>query len=205
MEILRKGILVLGLMWGLQVEAQDSKATQSAFAKSYDLEAKGDYDDAIRAIKEVYNEGTYPINLRLGWLYYMQKNYESSVAYYNKAIAAMPAAVEPLWGVLNPLVASEKWTEVDKIYLKILSIDPKNSTANYKLGLNYYYRKNYTAAKKYFDVALNLYPFDYNILLMSAWNNYFLGKTSEAKVLFNKVLLQSPNDASALEGLGLIK
>lgn len=205
MEILRKGILVLGLMWGLQVGAQDSKATQAAFAKSYDLEAKGDYDDAIRAIKEVYNDGTYPINLRLGWLYYMQKNYESSVAYYNKAIAAMPAAVEPLWGVLNPLVAAEKWTEVDKIYLKILSIDPKNSTANYKLGLNYYYRKNYTAAKKYFDVALNLYPFDYNILLMSAWNNYFLGKTSEAKVLFNKVLLQSPNDASALEGLGLIK
>ena len=117
----------------------------------------------------------------------------------------MPVAVEPLWALLNPQIAKENWTEVDKIYLRILKIDPKNSTANYKLGLNYYYRKNYAKAKKYFDVALNLYPFDYNIVLMSAWNNYFLGKTNEAKVLFNKILNIDANDASALQGLSLIK
>jgi hypothetical protein len=40
---------------------------------------------------------------------------------------------------------------------------------------------------------------------MSAWTNYFLGNKNEAKALFNKVLLYSPNDKSALEGLGLIK
>jgi tetratricopeptide (TPR) repeat protein len=65
--------------------------------------------------------------------------------------------------------------------------------------LIYYYRKNYTLAKKYFDVALNLHPFDYNALLMSAWTNYFLGKSSEAKVLFNRVLLHYRTDSSALE------
>jgi hypothetical protein len=40
---------------------------------------------------------------------------------------------------------------------------------------------------------------------MFAWTNYMLGKTREAKILFNKVLLISPNDISATEGLGLIK
>ena len=117
----------------------------------------------------------------------------------------MPAATEPLWGLLNPYLAKEDWLNAEKVYLDILKLDPKNSVVNYRLGLIYYYRKNYKMAQKYFDVALNLYPFDYDTMLMSAWTNYFLGKNSEAKVLFNKVLLYSPNDASALEGLALIK
>jgi len=40
---------------------------------------------------------------------------------------------------------------------------------------------------------------------MFAWTNLKLGKTREAQVLFNKVLMLSPDDKSALEGLSLIK
>jgi Flp pilus assembly protein TadD len=40
---------------------------------------------------------------------------------------------------------------------------------------------------------------------MFAWTNYKLGKYREAKLLFQKVLLLSPDDASAKEGLNLIK
>jgi hypothetical protein len=40
---------------------------------------------------------------------------------------------------------------------------------------------------------------------MFAWTNLKLGKTREAKILFNKTLLYNPDDASAKEGLGLIK
>jgi Flp pilus assembly protein TadD len=40
---------------------------------------------------------------------------------------------------------------------------------------------------------------------MTAWTHYFLGNMSEAKVLFNRVLLLYPTDSSAIEGLGLIK
>ncbi len=35
--------------------------------------------------------------------------------------------------------------------------------------------------------------------------NLKLGKFREAEVLFNKVLMNKPNDKSAIEGLGLIK
>ena len=205
MEFLRKGIVAIGIIASFQTFAQESKSLPAAFSKSYALEAKGQYDDAIVAIKDVYIDGSYTMNLRLGWLNYLQKKYELSISYYQKASIGMPASLEPLWGILNPLVASEKWAEVDKIYLSILKLDPKNSTANYKLGLNYYYRKNYSKAKKYFDVALNAYPFDYSFLIISAWNNYFLGNTAEAKALFFKVLLIDQNDKSAIEGLSLIK
>jgi tetratricopeptide (TPR) repeat protein len=205
MEFLRKGIVAIGLIVSFQSYTQESKSLPAAFSKSYALEAKGQYDAAITAIKDVYIEGSYTMNLRLGWLNYLQNKYELSIFYYQKASIGMPASLEPLWGILNPLVASQKWAEVDKVYLAILKLDPKNSTANYKLGLNYYYRKNYSKAKKYFDVALNAYPFDYSFLIISAWNNYFLGNTAVAKVLFFKVLLIDQNDKSAIEGLSLIK
>ena len=205
MEILTKYFLVLTLLSFSYVFAQDNKAQQVAFENSYLNENKKDYDAGIKAIKSVYSESSYPMNLRLGWLYYLSENYSASVNYYKKAIAIMPAAEEPYWGLINAQTALEKWVDVEKSYLAILKLDAKNKTANYQLGLIYYYRKNYTAAKKYFDVALNLFPFDYDALLMSAWTNYFLGKSSEAKVLFNRVLLQYRTDSSALQGLSLIK
>jgi len=205
MELLKKTFSLALILVSTHFFAQENKTTQSAFSKSFSLEAKKMYDEAVASLKDVYDEKSYPINARLGWLLYLDKNYSSSIVYYQKAINLMPAATEPLWAILNPQIAMEKWTDVEKTYLAILKLDPKNSTAHFKLGMIYYYRKNYTAAKKYFDVSLNLFPLDYDSMLMSAWNNYFLGNTADAKILFNKVLLLYPEDASSKEGLGLIK
>ena len=99
----------------------------------------------------------------------------------------------------------EPGLDLERTYQVILKLDPKNSTANYRLGLSNYYNKNYVQAKKYFNVVINLYPFDYNGTLMSVCTNYFLGNMSEAKVLFIKVLIITPYDSNALERLGLIK
>jgi len=40
---------------------------------------------------------------------------------------------------------------------------------------------------------------------MLGWADYRLGKSREAKILFSKALLYYPGDASAKEGLSLIK
>jgi cytochrome c-type biogenesis protein CcmH/NrfG len=69
----------------------------------------------------------------------------------------------------------------------------------------YYGRKDYAKAEKYLEKVVNLYPFDYDSMILYAWTNFQLGKLREAQVLFNKVLLNKPKDASALEGLSLIK
>ena len=205
MEFLKKPLIAICFLVVTQSFAQDSKALQYAFSKSYTYESKYQYDDAIKVITDLYNEKSYPINMRLGWLYYLSKNYAKSISYYQKAGALMPASAEVLWAIVTPQIALEKWTDVEKTYLSIIKLEPKSSTAHYKLGLIYYYRKNYSTAKKYLDIALNLYPMDYNILLMSGWNNYFLGNVNEAKILFNRVLIVSPGDTSAVEGLSLIK
>ncbi|MGZ6491221.1 MAG: tetratricopeptide repeat protein [Bacteroidia bacterium] len=186
------------------MQAQN-KAVNAAFSQSYDYESIAKYDAAITAITGVYNEKSYEMNLRLGWLNYLAGKNKESVSYYQKAIALMPAATEPKWAIITVYTKMENWNEVEKTYLSILKLDPKNAGASYNLGLIYYYRKDYFSAKKHFDVALNLAPFGYNNMLMSAWTNYFLGNKNEASILFNKVLLYSPNDKSALEGLSLIK
>lgn len=204
MNFLKKHLAVIITVTSLTVNSQN-KALATAFSQSYDYEAIAKYDAAISSINTVYNATSYEINLRLGWLNYLAGKYKESVSFYQKAIALMPAATEPKWAIINPFTKLESWNDIEKTYLSILKLDPKNNTANYNLGLIYYYRKDYFSAKKHFDVSLNLSPFGYNNMLMSAWTNYFLGNKNEASVLFNKTLMYSPNDKSALEGLSLIK
>ena len=183
--------------------AQDKLA--EAFSQSYQYEYKADYTKAISTLKTVYDEKSYEINLRLGWLHYSAGLFTESQAYYQKAIDLMPYSIEAKLGYVYPASALGNWEQVTTQYKKILETDPQNSTANYRLGNIYYGKKDYQNAYKHFEKVVNLYPFGYDALIMFAWTNYFLGKTKEAKVLFNKILFVSPADQSALEGLGLIK
>lgn len=205
MEILKKTLVFVVVMSFQFINAQDQKTIQEAFSKSYTLETNKKYTDAIDAFKVVNSAENYPIQLRLGWLNYRAKKYTESVAAYKKASELMPASIEALLGAVNPLVAQTKWEDLEQVYLNIIKIDAKNSLVNFRLGQIYYNRKEYSKAATYFSTSLNLYPFDYDSMLMSGWNYYFLGKYSEAKELFQRVLLYSPADASAKEGLGLIK
>jgi tetratricopeptide (TPR) repeat protein len=205
MEILKKSVVIALLIGSQFIQAQDQKLVQDAFVKSYGLETAKKQNEAIDVLKSLNNSENYPTQLRLAWLYYSSKRYDESVATYKKAAELMPASIEALLGIVNPLAVQKKWNEVEQVYLSILKIDPKNSQTNFRLGQIYYNRKEYAKADKYFSTSLNLYPFDYDSMLMSGWNCYFLGKYSEAKELFNRVLLYSPSDASAKEGLGLIK
>jgi len=83
--------------------------------------------------------------------------------------------------------------------------DPNNTLVLYRMGMISYENKDYQKAYTYFQKVVNLYPFDYYSVLMLGWTNYQLGKTKEAKILFQKALLYDPTSASAKEGLSLIK
>lgn len=207
METLRRFILIIGtgLIITIGSQAQDYKAKQDAFEKSYINEYSGNYSDAIDDLKNVYDEESYEINLRLGWLTYMAGFFTESLAYYQKAIDLKPISIEAKFGFTYPASALGNWEQVKKQYNDILKIDPQNTTANYKLGSIYYGNEDYTTALKYFEKVVNLYPFDYDGLIMYAWTNLKLGKYREAEVLFNKALMNTPNEKSALEGLELIK
>ncbi|MDX9852429.1 MAG: tetratricopeptide repeat protein [Tenuifilaceae bacterium] len=203
---MKKFIVILAAFLILPVIllAQDNSKQIAAFAESYAKEAAGNYADAAKALKAVYAETSYEINLRLGWLTYLQGQFTESLAYYNRAIELMPYAIEPRLGVAYPASAQGNWDYVVLQYKEILKIDPNQTLTLYRMGLILYERKEYQQAAENFAKVVNLYPFDHDSLLMLAWTSFQLGKTREAKVLFQKVLLYNPNDKSAQEGLSLI-
>ncbi len=121
------------------------------------------------------------------------------------AINLMPYAVEPRLGLVYPVSAMGNWSEVIAQYEKILEIVPNYSLVLHRLGLIYYGRNEFEKALKYFEKVVNLFPFDYDGLTMLAWTHFKLNNTREAKVLFQKALLNTPGGSSALEGLQLLK
>ena len=207
METLKKLFVLAAfiIMASATAYSQDYSSLQTAFEESYKYEYNGDYSSAIDALKNVYIEESYEINLRLGWLTYMAGFFTESTAYYQKAIALKPLSIEAKLGFVYPASTLGNWEQVKKQYKDILEIDPQNSLINYRLGSIYYGNEDFTSALNYFEKVVNLYPFDYDGLLMYAWTNLKLGKFREAEVLFNKVLMNKPSDSSAIEGLQQIK
>lgn len=184
-----------------EVSAQNNAALQKAFQNSYNEESKKNYAEAISDVMPFYAENNYEINLRIGWLYYLAKNYTASQNYYTRAINARPNAVEAKFGLIKPLSLLSSWEKVMEQYNNILKIDPQNTQANYWAGIIIYNRKQYAAASKYFAKVVALYPFDYDGNHMLGWSLLFSGRKPEAKACFERALLIKPGDTSSIDGL----
>ena len=198
----KKGMIILLLLFTVSVTAQVDPS--QIFAGSYRYESSGDYEKAISELNSL-NGYDYHKSLRLGWLYYLSKEYETSKHFYRQAVAQEPRAVEALLGLCYPLEAQKNSEELEKVYKQILTFDRMNSKINYALGNIYYYRKDFPQAEIYFDKVQQMYPFDYYSTLMCGWTKYFLDKKNEAKRYFNIVLIIAPGDQSAKDGLNLLK
>ena len=210
MEAMKKQInilIVIGiaiLFSGEAIAQTNYNVLQEAFKESYTLEAKANYPGAIKALKNVYDADSYETNLRLGWLHYLAGLFTESTAYYQKAIALKPYSLEAKFGFAYPASALGNWDQVETQYKEVLKIDPQNTLALFRMGSIYYGREDYIKASTYLEKVINLWPFDYDSMILYAWTTLKLGKFREAQVLFNKVLLIQPGDKSGVEGLGLI-
>jgi tetratricopeptide (TPR) repeat protein len=206
MEFLKSKITLIVMAFTFSLSAQVSQqGLELAFSKSYEQENKGDFSASMDELKKVYNESSYELNLRLGWLNYNAGLFDEAIIFYSRAQELKPYSEESKFGMILPKTALGKWDDVIETYNSILEINPNNTIALYRLGLVYYGRKDYNSASPLFKKVVDLYPFGYDGLLMLGWTSYFLGNNNEAKVLFNKVKLYNPNDVSAKEGLQLIK
>lgn len=202
MEFLKQFMVfaILGLSV-FEVNAQTNAALQKAFQNSYNNESKKSYTEAISDIMPFYAENNYETNLRIGWLYYLAKNYTASQNYYNRAISARPNSVEARFGLIKALSLLSSWDKVMEQYNSILKIDPQNTQANYWAGVIIYNRKQYANASKYFARVVALYPFDYDGNHMLGWALLFSGRKPEAKACFERALLIKPGDTSSTDGL----
>jgi len=183
-----------------QLSAQSNLALQKAFQNSYYEESKKNYNKAINHIIPFYEQGNYETNLRIGWLYYLAKNYHASQSYYTRAVNLRSNSIEAKFGLVKPLSFLGSWDKVIDQYKAILKIDPQNKQANYWLGVMLYNKKQYATSAKYFAKVVNAYPFDYDGNHMLAWSLLFLGRKAEAKASFERALLVKPGDFSSNDG-----
>jgi tetratricopeptide (TPR) repeat protein len=206
MENLKTKLTIfLSILWFCSLSAQNDPKIQEAFAESYKAETGQNYTLAISNLKSVYKADDYAINVRLGWLFLLSKQYVESVSYYEKSIKLKPYAIEARFGMIKCYNALESWDNVKEQYEAILRIDPQNTTSLYWLGVLLYNRKDYDDAAKNFEKIVNLYPMDYGSVIMLAWTRLYQGKKNDARVLFNHAFLLSPNDVSATSGINQLK
>ncbi|GAB3929160.1 tetratricopeptide repeat protein [Mucilaginibacter myungsuensis] len=207
MEILKKLVLsaTVILLSGQLYAQTGSAAMQKAFKNSYANESKKSYSSAMSDIMPFYADNNYEVNLRLGWLNFLNKNYTSAQSYYQKAVGLRPNSIEAKFGYIKPLSLLESWDKVLGQYNDILKLDPQNTQANYWTGYIYYNRKQYDAAIKCFSKVVSLYPFDYDGNQMLGWAHLMSGKKAEARACFERGLLIKPDDASCTDGLNRSK
>jgi len=116
METLKKNgkhlvLVIIGIIFASAIHAQsDLKVIESAFESSYSMETKGEYANAVSTLKAVYNETSYEINLRLGWLTYLSGLFTESTAYYQKAIKLKPYSIEAKLAMRSRLLRWETGT-----------------------------------------------------------------------------------------------
>jgi len=178
----------------------------SAFEKSYLHEKNQDYAKAVASLTSVYNKNqtNFETNLRLGWLHYLSGNLKESNTYYAKAIELKPMALEAIYGNILPLLAQGKYSNVEALANKAISIAPNDSRAEYYIGVASYYQKDYLKSERFLEKAINQYPFDLDLNLMLGWAKFALGKKNEAKALFQVAQRHSPNSAAVKTAIDLI-
>lgn len=175
--------------------------TVNAFSSSYKFESFKQYNKAIEALNTVYSVNSYEINIRLGWLNYLQGEYTQSEKYYKQALTITPKSIEGLLGLTFPQAAMLNWTSLSATYLKVLKLDPMNKTANFRLGQILFGKNEFKKAENHLAKICSAYPFDYDANVLMAEIQTKQGNISEAKAYYQKALLYNPDSILILKAL----
>jgi tetratricopeptide (TPR) repeat protein len=193
-------VLAMGI-----ANAQTSAKLIETYSLSYQHENKQEYSSAIKVMESVYSATDYAVNLRLGWLCYLNSNLDQSEKYYAKALAIEPKSIEARFGLAYPQAALKQWDKLALNYEELLKVAPNNTVALYRLAYLYYNLANHNKSDGYLKTLLNVYPFDYYGNLLKGWNDIKLGKYKEAEDALNLVLIYKPGDQTALDAMKLLK
>ncbi len=187
--------------YGLPLRAADLNQSEitAAYYKSYEHERQQRYEDAIKDLSAVYRAypNTYTVNYRMGWLYYLDKNYSKALEHLNKALAISPGSIEVMNTVILVHAAKADWTKVEETSLAVLKIDYYNLTANYWYSRSLRMEKKYELAIKVDRKMLGVYPTSPTFLQELGENLFLDNKKKESLAVFSNLKILSPLNAVA--------
>ena len=195
--------LLLTLLLTLSLlQSSDFQDIKLAYFKSYDYEQMGRYGEAIKVLTPLINKYPkgYTLNLRFGWLFYLNKNYNDSIQFYKKASLLSPYALDPRLGLTRDYLDTYAFKKAEVVAYEILKIDYYNYYANVYAIQSLIAQKKYDVATKITNKMLALYPTDVSFLELLAviyknTNNKLLNK------LYGDILILDPNNILARSNL----
>lgn len=185
-------VLAICIVHTVSAAADDGQV----YATSYRYEKAGNYGDAIKSLM-VAEEKQYLYNLRLGWLHYLAGNHANSRAAYLQAIQFAPKAVEPRLGYTLPLLAQERYAEVEQVARQVLMRDADNYYGSLRLSFALRMQKKLPQAEAICDNLVALYPSDVSVLVEKGLVEAALGERTNAARTFQRVLLLDPENTTA--------
>jgi tetratricopeptide (TPR) repeat protein len=190
--------LLGGTMLPVQLGGQDLDIA-GAYHASFEHERAEAYQDAIRALAPVYEAypNGYTVNLRMGWLFYLNGNFNNAVAHYEVARSAAPFALEPKLGQLLPLLAQGRWPEAESVAYEIVSVDHYNYYGNMRLIVALRMQEKFEPAYQITLKMAGAYPTDLTFLAELALLNDARGNKDEAVRLFTDLLILDPENETA--------
>ena len=165
---------------------------RDGYHKSYRYEKAQNYPDAIKALAPIvaaYPQG-YTVNLRLGWLNYLNGGFATARTHYQAAIKTAPDSLEAKLGHTLPLMAQERYEETEAAAKQVLRIDPSNYLGNLRLAYCLRMQKKLDATESLLNAMLVLYPTDISLLTEFALIKLAKNQNADAKRVFNDVLTQ---------------
>ncbi|MCY3018498.1 MAG: hypothetical protein NTW87_05645 [Planctomycetota bacterium] len=179
----------------------------SAYQRSYQAEAEGNYGDALKALDDVAAETkqTYTFNLRCGWLSYLSAQHDKAATFYAAAAKLSPTAVQPLLGKMLPEAMMGKWDDMAKTADAVLRIDLRNCTARGKLAYACYCLNRFQDSERLYQDMVREYPGDLSAHSGLGWSQLKLDKKADAAREFRNILQVYPAHEFASKGLEAIQ
>ena len=175
-------------------------AAQDAYAASYRYEQTQNYPDAIKALL-VISDPEYLTKLRLGWLYYLNGNFANSEKFYQAAMADAPQAIDPRLGYMLPLLAQERYADVEAVARQVLMRDSHNYYASLRLIIALRLQGKLPQAEETANDMLVLYPTDVGLLTQAGLIYAAERNSLAARRTFRRVLKLDPENTTAKQQL----
>lgn len=200
LQLLLSLAMLTGLSSSLCAELKQ-KDIQEAYHSSYRYEKMGNHQDAIKALRLVYNhyQQGYTVNLRLGHLYTQAGQFANALEHYQQAIQTSKYSITAKLGQMLVYIYQGQYDKSEEVGYQILNSDYYNYYGNLRLVYSLRMQKNLELSEKVCLKMLSLYPSDTLFLVEYGILKFLQEDYVVSQSIFSDVLILDPENVSAKE------
>ncbi|MDF1876331.1 hypothetical protein JHD47_00690 [Sulfurimonas sp. SAG-AH-194-L11] len=184
--------------------SEEYNSIKKSYLSSYNYEQMGKYSEAIKVLAPLhlkYPKG-YTLNLRFGWLFFLDKKYNDAQKHYKIAALSKPYAIEPRLGLIRVDLATASYTKAEQVAQELLKVDYYNYYANIYITQALIAQKKYDIAYSVVSKMLAIYPTDVSFLELLALV-YEKTQSPYLEEVYEDILILDPNNVFVNNKKGL--